>query len=144
MPRTHHTYNMEHLEQDDIYDSCRITIPLFNKAKRIEAEQKIQNIFYDSLKNFALDYRDLAAVKRELEYLKQSGFLALFDFLFCLKNAMEKIEINISIRGGINSSWVAFVIGLTRFNPIQFGLSPIYSIRSFHHKVNSCDLLPQG
>ena len=138
MSRTHHAYNVEHLEQDDMYDSCRITIPLFTGAKRIEVEQKIENIFYDSLKNFALDYRDLAAVKRELEYLKQSGFLALFDFLFCLKNAMEKIEINISIRGGINSSWVAFAIGLTRFNPIPFGLSPIYSIR--HHSITKSTL----
>jgi hypothetical protein len=138
MPRTHHAYNVDHLEQDDMYDSCRITIPLFNKVNRIEAEQKIENIFYDCLKNFDLDYRDLAAIKKDLEYLKQSGFLALFELLFCLKKAMEKVEINISIRGGINSSWVAFVIGLTRFNPIQFGLSPIYSIR--HHSITKSTL----
>ena len=74
------------------------------------------------LKNHFEDYQDI--IGEEYEYIKQTPHnILLLKIAFLLKRHLDKFNTNVYLmRGSGISSFIFYVMGLNKVNPLKFGL----------------------
>ena len=118
----------EYISEDerDLLYAKSMGIKIFDESVKEFDYSLTQTVHLDKeieiLKNHFEDYQDI--IGEEYEYIKQTPHnILLLKIAFLLKRHLDKFNTNVYLmRGSGISSFIFYVMGLNKVNPLKFGL----------------------
>lgn len=116
----------EKIESDAILMPSKDLLPVFNVPDGFESEEKyLKELVKDGMKSRGLlskpEYRD--RIKMEMELIVRCGFVRYFLTLWDIINYSNQQKIRVGVgRGSGAGSLCLYVLGITKLDPIQYGL----------------------
>ncbi|MGL5522214.1 MAG: DNA polymerase III subunit alpha [Metamycoplasmataceae bacterium] len=121
---------------NDIAKSCyfefpddfgKYNFPSFINNENLSSFEYLKKIINENIPNYQKHFKDkekaISRIKFELEVIKKLNFSDYFLIIFDIINFANKSNIAIGPgRGSAASSIICFILGITRINPLEFGL----------------------